>query len=166
MLVAACGGSGDDDAPESDGASTTAPASDAGPEDLAREMVGRYEEMNEMLLALIEQDLPAADLAPEIAALKDDYIDIFVAMGHQREAMSDEEVASFNSTALLALNDVSQEHIDAMNALLTELNAAGEYDLAGEINSLNILTQYAQFELLWGQDPEEAERLDLPSPLH
>jgi hypothetical protein len=66
----------------------------------------------------------------------------------------------------VALNDVSQEHIDAMNALLTELNASGEFDLAGEINSLNVLTQYAQFELLWDQEPEEAERLDLPSPLH
>ncbi len=129
-------------------------------------MIDSYVEMNGRLGDLIEQDLPAEDLRPEIAALKDEYVDVFVEMGYQREAMSDEEVSSFNTTAIIALNAVTFEHQDALKDLVSELNSAGENDLASEITSLNILTQYAQFELLWEQEPEEAERLALPSPAH
>ncbi|HEY5639783.1 MAG TPA: hypothetical protein VIW01_07000 [Dehalococcoidia bacterium] len=165
---AACSGSDDGDgattAPTE--SNTPAPASDADPEALAREMIDLYVEMNGRLADLIEQDLVVEDLAPEIAALKDEYIAIFVATGYQREAMSAEDVSSFNTTALIALNAESFEHQDALNELVSELNSAGENDLASEITSLNILTQYAQFELLWEQEPEEAERLALPSPAH
>jgi hypothetical protein len=171
LTLFACGGGDDDedggdDAPGSSEAATTAPAEDVDPEALAQEMIDEYVAMNEELVPLLEQDLPPEDLAPEIAALKNKYIEIFVPMGYQREEMSDEDFEAFNSAAVLALYDVDFEHQDLLNDVLSDLNAAGENDLATEINSLNILTQYAQFELLWDQEPDEATRLELPSPAH
>lgn len=171
VLVVACGGGGDDDDGGGSGATKT-PTTSRGevasePELLAHEMVDRYNQMNGELLGIINEDLPPEELAPKIDALKSKYIDIFVDIGYQREALSDDDVAKFNSAALSELYDGSPgERLAIVNDLLQELNDAGEYDLANEITSLNILTQYAQFELLWKQEPDEAERLALPSPLH
>lgn len=168
LLVAACSGSDDDDAATEfpTETTTTVPAGGDDPATLAREMIGLYEEMNARLAQLIEDDLTSEELAPEVAALKDEYIGIFVEIGYQREAMSVEDVSSFNTAASIALNSVSSAHMDAVGELTSELNSAGEGDLAREINSLNILTQYAHFELLWDQEPDEAERLSLPLPAH
>lgn len=167
FIVVACGG-GDDDGDDGAGDSSdaTPSATAAGPEALADEMVSDYVEMTEAYVDLLEQDLPPAELATEIAELKNEYIERFVEIGYQREAMSDEEVAAFNSKALSGIFGLEFDHQDRVNEVLAELNAAGENELANEITSLNILTQYAQFELLWEQEPDEAERLALPSPLH
>lgn len=167
VIAVACGG-GDDAADGTGGPSEATPSATAGagPEALADQMVADYVEMTEAYVDLLEQDLPPAALATEIADLKDEYIDRFVDIGYQREAMSDDEVAAFNSQALSGIFALEFDHQDMVNEVLAELNAAGESDLASEINSLNILTQYAQFELLWDQEPDEAERLALPSPLH
>lgn len=169
VVAGACGG-GDDDsdgaAPSETVEATASQAADGDGAALADQMVAEYTEMTEAYVTLLEEDLPPDELADEIAALKDEYIAIFVAIGHQREALDEEGVAAFNSRALSGIFGLEFDHHDMVNDTLAELNAAGENDLASEINSLNILTQYAQFELLWDQEPDEAERLALPSPRH
>jgi hypothetical protein len=166
-LILACGGDDDDSpGPERTATATDTPAGGADPEGLALTMVGVYETMNEELVALLDRNLPPDDLGPEIAALKEEYIEAFVAMGRERETYSADKIAAFNRAATSALFSVDSSHQDMVNDVLRDLNATGEHDLANEISSFNILTQYAQFELLWDQEPDEAERLNLPSPAH
>src|SRR3972149_4981460 len=82
------------------------------------------------------------------AAQRREYIETFVSYGYQREAMSDSERAVFDSRVNQAIVLSTPSALYKLSAAVTSLNEAGESDLANEISSFNIITQYVFFDLL------------------
>jgi hypothetical protein len=76
--------------------------------------------------------------------------------------MSESERATFDSTVNSAIVLSTPPALDRLSAAVASLNEAGERDLANELSSFNILTQYAFFDLLKRQEPDEAQRLGIP----
>jgi len=112
------------------------------------------------LTKLVQGNPPAGEVTPKIEALKEKYIKIHVASGKQREAMSPQDRkasdAALQSGMFAMPRDLQKTLVDASKAYRATNN-----DLANLIGSLNILTQYAAYDLLKKQLPKEAERLGI-----
>lgn len=172
FALAACGGSADNPPQGSEGTQnptpTASPAS-ASPEDLADEVAQNYFDaldsagtLSDQLVVSLDEGSPLDDLRQEVQRLKDEYIAIFVSYGYERESMSESERATFDSTVNSAIVLSTPPALDRLSAAVASLNEAGERDLANELSSFNILTQYAFFDLLKRQEPDEAQRLGIP----
>ncbi len=167
-VLAACGGSESESptgslASQSPTASSpSASSSVAEAEDLAEEVSQHYFDALDRLGEILDQGLAMDDLREEVGELKDEYIALLLPYGYQREEMSDAERDKFASTMNLAIVLSTPPALDKLNATVASLKGAGETSLANEILSFNIITQYAYFELLKEQEPQEAERLGIP----
>jgi hypothetical protein len=114
-------------------------------------------DLNELL-----KDRPAAaDVQGEVAALKEQYIQELVEFGRQKETLSAEDRAKVNVQVQIAINGVSTDTFAAYSDALTYYQQAGEKELADIVFSFNIITQYADFDLLKQQEPDEAARLGI-----
>jgi hypothetical protein len=169
VLASACG---DDSGgtlagpPASPPAGTATAAATAGaptPGDLAEEMYEVTARMRAEVDALLRAnvDTPADVLGPLVAELKERYITEFVAIGWKREAFDMAGRAAFDSAFLRLLAANPQPDLEPYNVLTRRLHEERS-PVAQEISSLNILTQYAFFDLLRRQEPGEADRLGLP----
>lgn len=167
LLAAACGGGGDGGAPPgppgttaTGGATATAPAT---PDDLASELYEVTARMRAEADTLLRAnvDTPADVLGPLVAGLKDRYITEFVAIGWRREAFDAAGRAAFDSAFRRLLAADPQPDLEPYNVLTRRLDAERS-PVAREVASLNILTQYAFFDLLRRQEPAEADRLGVP----
>jgi hypothetical protein len=120
------------------------------------------------LKALVEPRPPAEQLAPQVDALHERYVQVLVPLGHQREALS----ASDRGTVDSALTSVlwggrTESELGGLQWLTDAVNhyRPMSNDLANRISDFNVITQYASFELLRRQKPAEVERLGLgPAP--
>ena len=162
-VLAACGGSESEPPSESQARqSPTASSPAAKPDDLAEEVTQHYFDALDRLGAILDQSLQVDDLREDVGNLKDEYIAVFLPYGYRREAMTDAERDTFDSTISRAILLSSPPALGKLSATVASLNAAGETSLADEVASFNILTQYVFFELLKEQDPLEAQRLGIP----
>lgn len=172
LTLTACGGSGDEAPEGSPATETPTPTTSAGaasPEELADEVAQHYFDLldeagtlSDHLVVSLSEGSPLDDLRQEVQRLKDEYISIFVSYGYERESMSESERATFDSTVNSAIVLSTPPALDELSEAVMRLNEAGEGDLANEVSSFNILTQYAFFDLLKRQEPEEAQRLGIP----
>ncbi len=129
-------------------------ASGAGIAKLKNEVVSKA-------LKLAEDSEDPAVLAPQIADLKEEYIQKYVAIGAEREKMTAEEKAKLDADAqseMIRTYDAAEfaKFNDKVNAIRPKDNT-----LANEMVSLNSLSQYAFYELLKKQNPAEATRLNI-----
>jgi hypothetical protein len=170
LAAVACGGGGDDGAPpgapgatSTGGATATATAAAATPDDLASELYEATARMRAEVDTLLRAnvDTPADVLGPLVAGLKERYITEFVAIGWRREALDAAGRAAFDSAFLRLLAANPQPDLEPYNVLTRRLDAERS-PVAREVASLNILTQYAFFDLLRRQEPAEADRLGVP----
>lgn len=170
LLTAACGGGGDGGAPSgppgttaTGGTTATAPATTATPGDLASELYELTARMRAEADTLLRAniDTPADVLGPLVAGLKERYIAEFVAIGWRREAFDAAGRAAFDSAFRRLLAADPQPDLEPYNVLIRRLDAERS-PVAREVASLNILTQYAFFDLLRRQEPAEADRLGVP----
>lgn len=162
----AAAGCGDDDASPS----TTEPAAATTttvvatttteartPTDLGNEIGEIYVAAYGDVVALLADRPDAGTAAEELAALKESYIQRLVALGREREALSTGDRATVDARINIAVNGVPA---DVFGAYQETIDAyAGEPEVADLIRSFNIIGQYANFDLLREQEPEEAERL-------
>lgn len=160
-FAAGCGGgSGDSSASPTAAAQSPTASSAATPEAVAKRIYDDFVAMNAELRELLRGSPTAAQLKPKVAELKNRYIDKFVSSGRVRAKMSAADAAKVDAEFRRLL--FAPPTID--NAALVEtgnrLNAT-DPDLAQQLTSLNILTQYAFFELLKKQEPAEAARLGI-----
>jgi hypothetical protein len=110
------------------------------------------------LAGLLEaQDDPAA-LTQDVEALKASLIERFVALGHERSALDDEDRPGVDMATSFAVRRVDMGAFkaltDACQAYRQSANA-----LSNLLASFNVIHQYAAFELLAQQLPDEASRL-------
>lgn len=98
-----------------------------------------------------------ATAAAELAALKESYVQQLVELGREREALDTSQRAVIDLIVLNALNRLPEETLSAyQEAFEFYFDDPEVRDL---ISDFNIIGQYADFELLREQEPEEAARL-------
>jgi len=163
LAAAACGGSSDKGT-NKEGASAAASASPsataASPEGLAATIHKDFVALQSELAGLLRGQPTAAELRPKITELKERYIGKFVGYGRIREKMSEgdaKKVESELSRLLFTPPTVDISPLSTATARFSQSDAA----LSRDIASLNILTQYAFFDLLKKQEPAEAARLGI-----
>ncbi|MCK5787133.1 MAG: hypothetical protein KAH54_11335 [Candidatus Sabulitectum sp.] len=156
FFAAGCGGAAENGS--GDAAVEVEDLSD--PEALGNRVADIYVEMYANLNDLVTQGLPAEELAPLVAEMKEDYIGQFVELGAVREGMTEEQKASVDRALMSRFYDMD---MDIARSVTDQINFYRPEDgaLANNISQMNILTQYADYELLRAQEPEEATRLGI-----
>lgn len=112
-------------------------------------------------VADIVKDLPpAADITSEISDLKEEYVQNFVAYGKKRELMGEADRSTVDLNTRIGIRAVYND-----SAYDTYGKAHTHYfenkELRDLLSDFNIITQYASFDLLKEQAPEEAARLGI-----
>jgi hypothetical protein len=156
------GGCGDDGGEQRTAVSTspTATATSVSPEALAQSIYSDFVALHKELATILAGSPPAADLKPKVSELKNRYIERFVGYGRIRDTMSQTDAAKVESETRRLLFASPTVNIDALSQAVQRFNST-DPALAKELTSLNVITQYAFFELLQKQEPEEAKRLGI-----
>lgn len=156
LLVAGCGGAGEngtDDVSEQ--------AEDfSDPEALGNRVGEIYGEMYVNLHEIATQGLSAEELAPLVAEMKEDYIAQFVELGAIREEMTEEQKSTVDSAIMRYFYDMDMEIARSVTDMINFYRPE-DAELANNMSQMNILTQYADYELLRSQSPDEATRLGI-----
>jgi len=161
--LAACGG--DAAAPSTTGAATTtAPpttvttaAPTVTPAELGDQIGDLYLAAYDDLIVLLSGRPDAAAAATDLAALKEQYVQDFVALGRAREALGAADRASVDARITATLDRLPTATYEAYQQAYTDYSSDPE--VAQLIAAFNIIGQYANFDLLRQQAPDEAERL-------
>lgn len=156
LLAGGCGGEVEERTDET--VEQTAEIAD--PEVLGNRIADVYEEMYFELDELLNRELDPEQLWPELTDLKEDYISRFVEMGAAQEKMSEQQKAAVSSTTSSRFYHMEGDVLNSVNETITRYRQL-DNDLANEIADFNILTQYAFWDLLREQEPEEAARLGI-----
>lgn len=159
VTMTSCGGSS---APK-DGEESAAEAPEVKkmtPDDMAARIIENYVsamgDLNEILA-----DTPAADeVTPAIATLKEECIQKMVECGKMREELGSDEQSKLDLAVRIGMGDVYKDDVWVTYSELTN-QYLNNYDFHQLISSFNIITQYAFFDLLKEQEPEEAQRLGI-----
>mgnify|MGYP001081739428 FL=1 len=112
------------------------------------------------VVGLLADRPEAAAAETGLAALKQQYVEALVALGYQREGFDAVGRAVVDDRITAALGQLPAATYDAYQGAYAYYS--DDPDVAGLISSFNIIGQYANFDLLWQQAPEEAERLGIP----
>jgi hypothetical protein len=131
------------------------------PIDLGNQIAEIYVEALTELAESMDGRPAAADLQPSVEALKDRYVAKLVELGRQRVALSDADKATVNGRVRLGMNSMPSELFTEYVAGQRHYQQSGDVDLAKMIGEFNVITQYADFDLLKKQAPMEAERLGI-----
>ena len=130
------------------------------PKELGAKIADLYVQAITDLSELVTDHPPAQEVNPEIEALKESYVQKLVALGKQREPLEDSDKSTVDLNIRLAISDVYKG-----DAYTVYGEAVNHYFQEKEVHTLltdfNIITQYANFDLLKDQAPEEAERLGI-----
>jgi ABC-type glycerol-3-phosphate transport system substrate-binding protein len=169
LVLAGCGG-------ESSGTDTTAPAMAEQPT-LTTEQAASTESMDSSELAdavfttwaeamqkldsvLAERPDPAS-VQTQVEQLKEEYIQKLVALGRQVAALDLGEKATMQAELLSAAMDAGEEDWYVSYSEIYTDYAGSDIEFGNLVADFNILTQYADFDLLKQQAPEEAARLGI-----
>jgi hypothetical protein len=170
LLAAGCGGGSSSDtsattaatATTATSAATTAATTMSG-NDLGKAEGALWAEAMQKLNSLLD-GMPAVDsVKDKVAALKEEYVQKLVALGKQRESLdaSGKTQADSATTAALAAAANETWYKTYMSDFDQYSYQSGDVDFVNLLASFNILTQYANFELLKKQAPAEATRLGI-----
>nr|AOS48145.1 hypothetical protein [uncultured bacterium] len=165
LVFLGCGGDDSHSSPGTAAASattsTTAQASEMSPDELGDAIAATWSEAIQELVALLEGQPEPSAVRSQVEDLKETYITELVALGHLREAFSDSEKAQVEARVQTELAKTADEpwfvsYTDIYNAYPED-----DLEFKNLLASFNILTQYAFFDLLKQQEPEEAARLGI-----
>jgi hypothetical protein len=165
LTVAACAGSEEPSSAAtgrtatSDSVTTTAAALD--PEQLGEQIGAVYMGSVKDVAALLKARPEAAVVRPQIEQLRNDAITKLVEFGKAREAMSTADRTRVDAKIAAALSAAGlEEWYESYHDAWTHYSGVdGEF--AALVASFNVIGQYANFDLLKEQLPEEAARLGI-----
>lgn len=149
LSLAACGGGEEGGAAES-----------MSPQDMGKAIVDIYMEGLTTIAGMADNPPPLEEAKATLAALKEDMITRLVEFGRIKEAMDASDKAAVNSALTSAFMHIDQNLFNKYNDTLAHYRSQ-DMDFANEIASFNIITQYADFDLLKQQEPDEAARLGI-----
>lgn len=130
---------------------------------LSAQVAATWDEAIQKLLPLLQGTPPAATARPQVADLKEQYVQKLAALGHQIRALpaSDQQSIYDRTMDLLTARsgtDWFLSYKDLYDRYATQDGQASQ-DLAVVVAGFNTLTQYAFFDVLMANDPDEATRL-------
>jgi hypothetical protein len=169
LLLAACGGSDDPTATTAAGGSATTaaatPTSEAaaalGANELGDQIGAVYVGSIEAVAVLLKDKPEAATVKAQVEDLKASTITKLVELGKAREAMSTSDRAKVDFQINAALTAAgSKDWYTTYNDVWKHYSAA-DAEFGNVIAAFNIIGQYANFDLLKQQLPEEATRLGI-----
>jgi hypothetical protein len=159
-LPAGCGsGSSDTTTTGATSPSTSPPPSPAAAFSTA--VVNTWAEAMQRLVDLLQSRPDAATVRDQVESLKEEYIQKLVAYGQARQDFSTAEKQEVDSLLFMSISALSEEPWYESHMALYKDYSSGNLEFANLLASFNILTQYADFELLKQQEPEEADRLGI-----
>lgn len=159
VALSACGGN--QSSPEN-GSTSSAVSEEKSmtPDEMGNAVSDLYVQAMTELNALLENEPPADEVRDDIAALKEKYVQQMINYGQQREEMDESYRSKMDLAIRLGLNDVYDD--DTYTTYSENVNTYFEDKEVRELlSSFNILTQYANYDLLKQQAPEEAQRLGI-----
>jgi hypothetical protein len=165
LFASACGGddSGSSTATTTGAESTTATAQAAEmtPDEIGAAVGATWADAMQELVALLESKPESSAIKSQVEQLKERYVVKLVALGRLREALSDSDKARVSAGITKALEASADEPWFTSYMDIYDGYSDGDLDFANLLASFNILTQYADFDLLKQQAPEEATRLGI-----
>ncbi len=177
LLVTACGG--DDDEKQEPTSVPTKEATEVPteapppptpepqgqtPQELGQEIGVLYVEALEKVTELVADHPPVEEVRPQVEALKETYVQQLFELGKQREALSEQDKTAVDSAILMEVSGLSQQDwYDTYNEAVQHYFDE-DYEFQQVLLSFNIIGQYANFDLLKDQEPEEAVRLGILDP--
>jgi hypothetical protein len=169
LVLAACGGSSDPSTTTAAGSPATTAAATvttAGSASLSADELGAQigtiyvGSLRDVALTL--KDKPdAATVRSQVEQLKNDTITKLVELGKAREAMSTSDRAKVDSKITSALSAAGAEDWYTTYNEVWKYYSTADSEFGNLIAAFNIIGQYANFDLLKKQLPEEATRLGI-----
>jgi hypothetical protein len=130
------------------------------PDELGAEIGQAYLKMMDEVGAAVATSTDPATIHPLIDQLKTKYVDTFVALGRQREALAPNDREACDSTSMSQMRQLNEETLQAIDAAATACKAS-DPELAKHFAELERITRYANFDQLRTQLPDEAARLGI-----
>ena len=131
--------------------------------ELADAIFSTWEEAMQKLNTLLADRPDPASVQTQVEQLKEEYIQKLVALGHQVAALDLGEKATMQAELLSAAMDASEEDWYASYSDIYVEYAGSDIEFSKLVADFNILTQYADFDLLKQQEPEEDQQRYLQS---
>ncbi|MBN1150099.1 hypothetical protein JXA84_02635 [candidate division WOR-3 bacterium] len=109
---------------------------------------------------MIEGKPNPGQIRPDVEELKEKYIQILVSLGNLREAFDESDRKLVDQAIVLKLNSLA--NVDWYETYTQCLQSyTSDHDFYDLLLSFNIIGQYANYDLLKKQEPEEALRLGI-----
>jgi hypothetical protein len=132
---------------------------------LAKQVAATWSEAIQKLVLLLEPTPPVTSLQAPVAQLKEEYVQKMVALGRQIAALDgSQRQETYASTTEILSSTADSDWFLSYTRLYNQYAAGSDQtaqDFAVLLSSFNTLTQYAFFDLLREQDPDEAQRLGI-----
>ena len=167
LMLMACGGNGEkaagSEAPDESApamATKTETPAELSPAELGQQIGVLYVEALSEVTEMLKEKPEAAEVRPQVEQLKDKYVQQLVELGRKREALDSSARAAVDSQIMIKVNALSRE---SWYATYNEVQQHyfQDRDFHKLVISFNIIGQYANFDLLKKQEPEEAQRLGI-----
>jgi hypothetical protein len=131
--------------------------------DLGKAVAALWTEAMQKLDTLLADEPSSDTVKDQVSTLKEEYVQKLVALGKQRQAMDTAAQAEADAaiTSALAAAASADYYATYMDHYDHYSYASGDVDFVNMVGSFNILTQYANFDLLKKQDAAEATRLGI-----
>lgn len=159
-----CGGGKEQSAPAEKAEKPAPPkvenSAEMSPDELGQKIADLYAKAMTELTDTLKDKPVADDVRPQIEAMKEDYITKLVEFGRKREALDASGKAKVDSQIRMKLSSLySDPMFTTFNEIQQHYFKNREFHKI--VMSFNIITQYANFDLLKKQEPEEAARLGI-----
>lgn len=132
---------------------------------LGKQVGATWSEAMQKLVPLLEGTPPAASLQTPVSQLKEEYVQKMVALGRQIAALDESQRQAAYDRSTDVLDSTANSDWFTSYVRLYDQYAAGSdqtsLDFAVLLSTFNTLTQYAFFDVLKAQAPEEAQRLGI-----
>ncbi len=132
---------------------------------LGDQVSATWQEAMQKLVPLLQGTPPFTSIQQDVTALKEEYVQKLVAVGKQiaalspdvRQAVYDRTTGIVSSTAE---TDWFKNYVSLYNVYAAQSDQASQ-DFAVLLSTFNTLTEYAFFDVLKDNDPDEAARLGI-----
>ncbi len=130
------------------------------PEGLGKAIFAEYKAGTEQMMAILKDHPDAATVKPKVEELEKKTIEKMVELGKKRQALPEGDRGKVDMTLFDQMGQLDPNWMSVANAASAHY-AGTDADLGAKISGFNVITQYASFELLKKQKPEEAKRLGI-----
>ncbi len=130
------------------------------PEEIGQQIRDLYVESMGKLVNLLESKPEVSNVKVQVETLQEETIATMVDLGHKRETLDAADRSKVDSQIRMKMNSFYKDPV------FTSFNEIQQHyfqnrDFHKLVMSFNVITQYANFDLLKKQEPEEAQRLGL-----